>query len=80
MKWSRKEDDAVAKALIEAGITVLGIEVEPEPQATSEVQPAHTSATPTLSERMLELAELHHEGILSDQEFSDAKVKLLSGL
>lgn len=82
MKWSRKEDDAVAKALIEAGITVLGIEVEPDPQAAAEVQSATASATgaPTLSDRMRELADLHRDGILSDQEFSDAKVKLLNGL
>ncbi|WP_425574137.1 SHOCT domain-containing protein [Nocardioides bigeumensis] len=48
--------------------------VEPESATTGQ-----TSA-PTLADRLRELATLHQEGILSDEEFASAKAKLLSGL
>jgi len=42
------------------------------------VRPA--AAEPTLSERLRELADLHKDGILCDDEFAGAKAKLLAGL
>jgi hypothetical protein len=38
------------------------------------------AAEPTLAERLRELADLHKDGILSDDEFAAAKAKLLAGL
>lgn len=49
--------------------------------ARQEVAALNPSATsPTLTERLRELAALHQDGILSDEEFSAAKAKLLSSL
>lgn len=39
-----------------------------------------SAAAPTLAGRLRELAELHKDGILSDDEFAAAKAKLLGGL
>ncbi|GGD69494.1 DUF2510 domain-containing protein [Microbacterium murale] len=81
-KVSKKEHDAVARALVEAGNTVLGISAEPEQISEPEVVAvaAMQAAAPSLSDRLRELSELHREGILSDDEFAGAKGKLLSGL
>jgi hypothetical protein len=61
---------------------VLGITASVEPEVIVETVAVAASlpAAPTLSDRMRELSELHREGILSDDEFSSAKAKLLSGL
>ena len=83
LKVSQKEHDAVARALVEAGHAVLGISSEPKPSGADmpdAVVVAAVPATPTLSDRLRELSELHREGILSDDEFSAAKGKLLGGL
>ncbi|GEK87731.1 hypothetical protein GCM10007198_25390 [Microbacterium aerolatum] len=82
MKVSRKEHDAVALALIEAGNGVLGISPEPEQTSVPEIVAvaAVPAAAPSLSDRLRELSELHREGILSDQEFASAKGKLLGGI
>lgn len=79
---SQKEHNAVALALVEAGNAVLGISSEPEPQVAVEAiaVAAALPAAPTLSDRLRELSVLHREGILSDDEFSAAKGKLLAGL
>lgn len=39
-----------------------------------------SAASPTLADRLRELAGLHTDGILSDDEFAAAKAKLLAGL
>jgi len=82
MNVSQKEHNAVATALVEAGNAVLGVTAAVEPEVVVEtVAVAATVPTaPTLSDRLRELSELHSEGILSDDEFSSAKAKLLEGL
>lgn len=88
VKISNKGHDDVGRALEIAGNAALGVvEVDPQPVGAPVIaadpppppasQPA---AVPTLTERLRELADLHKEGILSDQEFADAKAKLLGGL
>lgn len=87
---SQKEHNAVALALVEAGNTVLGIDpvtasqpaisAEADPAPVAPVTVAAVAVTPSLSDRIRELSELHREGILSDDEFSAAKGKLLAGL
>lgn len=82
MNISQKEHNAVAVALVEAGNAVLGITAAVEPEVVVEAVAVAASlpAAPTLSDRLRELSELHREGILSDEEFTAAKGKLLSGL
>ena len=88
IKTSNKAQNDVGRALEAAGNAVLGFDavvgqtVESDPQAAA-AQPAvtsHPATEPTLSDRLHELASLHREGILSDEEFAAAKAKLLSGL
>lgn len=88
LKTSHKGHDDVGRALEIAGKAVLGV-VEVDPQAVVApaiaVAPASPPASqsadvPTLSDRLRELANLHKEGILSDEEFAGAKAKLLGGL
>ena len=77
LKTSNKGHDDVGRALEIAGNAVLGAdEVDPHVPAPAVAAPA----APTLTERLRELAALHTEGILSDEEFADAKAKLLGGL
>jgi hypothetical protein len=82
IKVSVKEHDAVAQALVEAGNVVLGVSSERELNAAPEAiaVAAIQTGEPALSSRLRELSALHAEGILSDEEFSTAKGKLLSGL
>lgn len=89
LKTSNKGHDDVGRALQVAGNAVLGV-VEDEsrpvvaaPSIAADPEPAPASqaaAAPTLSSRLRELADLHKEGILSDEEFAAAKAKLLGGL
>ncbi|MBT9256459.1 DUF2510 domain-containing protein [Phycicoccus sp. MAQZ13P-2] len=82
----------VAVALEQAGKEVLGdrdlptSEVAPPPPpqgVTLGVPPAFDSSQPikgaaaSVSDRLRELASLHQDGILSDEEFASAKAKLL---
>jgi len=86
---SNKGHNEAGLALEVAGNSVLGVvevaaqEIAPEPQRPSDPQPAVVSppaAEPTLAGRLRELADLHKDGILSDDEFAAAKAKLLGGL
>jgi hypothetical protein len=87
LKTSNRGHNDVGRALEAAGNAVLG-DVEPRPDVDATVtgaasQPtgaAQSAAAPTLSDRLRELADLHKEGILSDEEFSSAKAKLLGEL
>jgi hypothetical protein len=89
LKTSNKGHDDVGRALEAAGEAVLGVvAVEPQPgvEAPAAVaspgpgaNPQPASAT-TLSSRLRELADLHKEGILSEEEFAASKAKLLGGL
>lgn len=89
LKTSNKGHNDAGRALEVAGNAVLGVvEVEPQPVVDAPViaaAPAPAAATqpasaPTLSDRLRELADLHKDGILSDEEFASAKAKLLGGL
>lgn len=88
VKISNKGHDDVGRALETAGNAVLGVvEVGPQPvpappNAADPAPPAASqpAAPPTLTDRLRELADLHKEGILSDEEFAGAKAKLLGGL
>ncbi|MEJ7743275.1 MAG: SHOCT domain-containing protein, partial [Nocardioidaceae bacterium] len=89
LKTSNKGHNDVGRVLEVAGNAVLGVvEVEPQPVVATAViaadpEPAPASqpaAAPTLSDRLRELADLHKESILSDEEFAAAKAKFLGGL
>lgn len=82
IKTSNKGHIQVARELEAAGNAVLGVDdplalpAVPVPQPTLVV----SASEPTLSERLRELAGLHKDEILSDEEFAAAKAKLLAGL
>ena len=88
IKTSNKGHDDVGRALEIAGKAVLGVvEVDPRAFAAPVITVAPTpppasqpAAVPALADRLRELANLHNEGILSDEEFAGAKAKLLGGL
>jgi hypothetical protein len=73
----------VGAVLEQAGFTALGIASDPPVSETRVDESAH--GTETISEsdisiRLRELAKLHRDGILSDNEFANAKAKLIAGL
>jgi hypothetical protein len=89
LKTSNKGHNYAGRALEVAGNAVLGVvEVDPRPVVDAPVlaaapEPAgatRPAAAPSLSERLRELADLHKDGILSDEEFASAKAKFLGGL
>lgn len=83
LKTSDKGHSEVARELEAAGNMILGVSTLPEaaiPVANEPIAPATAPATPTTAERLRELAALHKEGILSDEEFAAGKAKLLAGL
>lgn len=80
---SNKGHNEVGLVLEVAGNSVRGVVRVAAHEPVSEPQPAVVSpaaAKPTLAERLRELADLHKDGILSDDEFAAAKAKLLAGL
>jgi hypothetical protein len=87
LKTAQKSHVDVGLALEAAGNAVLGIDSSSSADACAAtlppaVQPetvvaAHASP-PSLADRLRELATLHQEGILSDEEFASAKAKLLT--
>lgn len=88
LKTSNKGHNDVGRALEVAGNAVLGVGgVEPQSVVTAltvAAEPTLTAApkpmAPTLSDRLRELADLHKDGILSQEEFAAAKAKLLADL
>lgn len=75
----------VGRALEAAGLQALGKPVgaeaiAAEPTGSSVGQPVAAGSAPTVSDRLRELAGLHADGILSDEEFAAAKAKVLSNL
>lgn len=89
LKTAKKSHVDVGLALEAAGNAVLGIDSSSTGDARaaalpSAVQPeaavAAQTSPPSLADRLRELATLHQEGILSDEEFASAKAKLLGGL
>lgn len=80
---SIKGHNEIGAELAQAGMSVLGHPSDAGQMPAESVSGSvatSTSAVPTLSERLREMAELHKDGILSAEEFADAKAKLLSGL
>lgn len=49
---------------------------QPQPQAYAPPAPAAPETDPI--ERLKELGQLHESGVLTDQEFADAKAKILA--
>ncbi|PKH38522.1 hypothetical protein CXG46_15545 [Nocardioides alpinus] len=89
LKTAKKGHVDVGLALVAAGNAVLGTDssltveaaaAELQPAVQPGVEVAAQVAPPSLADRLRELATLHREGILSDEEFASAKAKLLSGL
>ena len=89
IKISHRGHDDVGRALEIAGNAVLGVaEISPPTASVPAIAaspsplppPGQSTATPTLTDRLREMAVLHKDGILSDEEFTNAKAKLLGGL
>lgn len=89
IKTTNKAHVDVGLALEAAGNSVLNGQATTAPQASfPQVQAAAPPAAeaspaaegPTVAARLRELAELHKEGVLTDEEFAAAKAKLLGGL
>jgi hypothetical protein len=83
VKTSNKAHYEVARALEVAGNAVLGLadaSAPPHSLAPEANAATHSPAAPTLADRLRELAGLHAEGILSDEEYATGKAKLLGGL
>lgn len=79
IKTTNKGHIEVAREIEAAGNVILGISdasvVPPVVEGSN-----RSDAQPSLSERLRELAGLHAEGILTDEEFAAAKATLLTGL
>lgn len=83
IKTTNKGHNEVGRALEAAGHAVLGTSDAPAPALAPAAPPVvsgQVSAGPTLADRLRELAGLHAEGILSDEEFAAGKARLLGGL
>lgn len=89
IKNSVKGHAEVARALVTAAQSVLGLlapgqsavaMVEANAPTTPAVASPAMAGAPSLTQRVRELADLHRDGILSDEEFAAAKAQLLSGL
>ena len=50
-----------------------------QPQAQQAPVPAPRAAGPSMADQLNQLADLHNQGVLSDDEFAAAKAKLLGG-
>jgi hypothetical protein len=88
LKTAKQAHVDVGLALAAAGNGVLGTDTRLAPEADTPAaaepavasESAPQSAAPSLADRLRELAILHEEGVLSDEEFAGAKARLLSGL
>lgn len=86
MSRPNKSHNEVGAVLEAAGRSVLGLSVdnalhsfdEGPPAATVAASPAPNVSTRTVVERIREIAELHRDGILSDEEFAEAKARILT--
>ncbi|MGZ4202339.1 MAG: SHOCT domain-containing protein [Thermoleophilaceae bacterium] len=54
-------------------------EEEPAPAPPAPARPAGGGLSPEAMEQLKSLAQLHDQGILTDQEFDQQKAKLLAG-
>lgn len=90
MTVTKGDHNDVGLALAEAGDGVLGAlglrsqqipggdSNRASPQTSTPAERASVpSAEPTVGDRLRELADLHRDGVLSDEEFASAKAKLL---
>ena len=69
-----------------AGKHVANAQADQQYQDASQAQqaqqapvPAPRAAGPSMTDQLNQLAELHNQGVLSDDEFAAAKAKLLGG-
>lgn len=87
---TKGDHNDVGLALAEAGDSVLeslGLQPHRTPGGDPQMASAHSSppaerasapsVEPSVGDRLRELADLHRDGILSDEEFASAKAKLL---
>jgi hypothetical protein len=83
LKTSDKGHSEVARELEAAGNALLGV-ADPEVTSGQAASPPMVSAAnitgPSTADRLRELAALHKDGILSDEEFVAGKAKLLTEL
>lgn len=87
LKTAQKGHTNVGRALAAAGDGVIrhidsssvpaGV---PRPALDSGLAVAPQASAPSMADRLRELAALHQEGVLSDDEFASAKATLLGGL
>lgn len=89
MTVTKGDHNDVGLALVEAGNSVLeslGIRTQQATGHDTQIASGQSSfperasapsAEPSVGERLRELADLHREGVLSDDEFASAKAKLL---
>ncbi len=52
---------------------------QPAQQAQPATVPAPRAAGPSMTDQLNQLADLHNQGLLSEDEFAAAKAKLLGG-
>lgn len=89
LKTAKKGHVDVGLALEAAGNAVLGFKETSTADAKAAAPPtavapdaavAAQTPAPSLADRLREIAMLHQEGILSDEEFASAKAKMINGL
>jgi membrane protease subunit (stomatin/prohibitin family) len=62
-----------------AGKHMANAQAEQAQQAQQTAVPAPRAAGPSMADQLNQLADLHNQGVLSDDEFAAAKAKLLGG-
>ncbi|BDA65697.1 SHOCT domain-containing protein [Actinomyces capricornis] len=89
IKVVRREQESVGRALESAGNSVISLNSEERRrlhpiEASSPMNASNnmvvSTTTPSFSDRMRELSQLHAEGVLDDAEFATAKARLLETL
>ena len=77
-KWRITETITSDSAMEANGIASQINAIAEHLQRRETTSPSNTSTTPSLSGEMIKLAELHRAGVLSDDEFTAAKARLLA--
>ncbi|MCJ0899139.1 SHOCT domain-containing protein [Rhodococcus sp. ARC_M13] len=77
-KWRITETITSDSAMEANGIASQINAIAEHLQRRETTSPSNTSTTPSLSGEMIKLAELHRAGVLSDNEFTAAKARLLA--
>jgi Short C-terminal domain len=77
MAGKRRERSQQGEADQDARLS--NIESQQTAQPVQQAAPAAAGPSSDTIERLKELGQLHEQGVLTDQEFSDQKAKLLAG-